>query len=50
MCDNNTIKSHHVSWSDFFRKTWLSSQDLHYKKIIYICNKVYKDLKANKTK
>ena len=49
ICDNNTVKSHHVNWSDFFKKTWLFSQDLH-KKIIFICNKVYKDLKANKTR
>ena len=29
ICDNNTVKSHHVNWSDFFKKTWLFSQDLH---------------------
>ena len=20
MCDNNTVKTHHVNWSDFFKK------------------------------
>ena len=48
MCDNNTVKSHHVNCSDFLKKTWLSSQDLHKKKILFICNKVFKDLKVNK--
>ena len=28
LCNNNTIKTHHVNRSDFFKKTWLSRQDL----------------------
>ena len=28
LCDNNTVKTHHVNRSDFFKKTWLSRQDL----------------------
>ena len=53
ICDNNTVKSHHVNWSDFFKKTWLSWLSWSrssLKKILFICNKVYKDLKVNKTR
>ena len=28
LCDNNTVKTHHVNRSDFSRKTWLYRQDL----------------------
>ena len=28
LCDNNTVKIHHVNQSDFLKKTWLSWQDL----------------------
>ena len=28
LCDNNTVKNHHVSGSDILEKTWLSRQDL----------------------
>ena len=39
LCDNNTVKTHHVNQSYFFQKTWLSRQDL-----------AYKDLKAIKAR
>ena len=50
LCDNNTLKSYHVNWSDFLKKTWLSGQNLKYKTILFISNKVYKDLIANKAR
>ena len=28
LCDNNTVKTHHVNRSDFFKETWLSGQDI----------------------
>ena len=28
LCDNNTVKTHHVNRSDFLKKTWLSRKDL----------------------
>ena len=50
LCNNNTIKTHHVNRSDFFKKTWLSRQDIQSKTIIFISNKVYEDLKVNKVR
>ena len=51
LCDN-TVKTHHVSRSDYFKKTWLldkifSKKKSFYFRDIYI---VYKDLKANKVR
>ena len=34
----------------FFKKTWLSRWDLSLKTILFISNKVYKDVKANKAR
>ena len=34
LCDNNTLKSYHVNRSDFLKETWLSGQNLQYKKIL----------------
>ena len=34
----------------FLKKTWLSRQDLKLKAILFICNKVYKDLNMNKAR
>ena len=28
LCDNNTLKTHHVNWSDFSKRFWLSRKDL----------------------
>ena len=46
LCHNNTVKTHHVNRSDLKKKTWLSRQNIWFKKtILFISNKVYKDLK-----
>ena len=45
LCDNNTVKTHHVNRSDFF-KTRSSVK----KTICFISNQVYKDVKANKAR
>ena len=41
MCDNNTVKTHHVNRSDFKKKTWLSRKDLSFfpycNIYIYVC-------------
>ena len=34
MCDNNTVKSHHINWSDFFKKTYYNY--LTYKNSFYL--------------
>ena len=43
MCDNNTVKTHHINRSDFKKKTWLSRKDLFFPLLqyIYICVCVY---------
>ena len=46
--DNNTVKTHLVSWSDFLRK--LGFLDKIFSKFLFISNKVYKNLKANKAR
>ena len=28
LCDNNTVTTHRVNRSDFFKKTWLSKRDV----------------------
>ena len=34
ICDNNTVNSHHINWSDFLKRTWVSRLDLYL--ILYI--------------
>ena len=50
LCDNNTVKTHHVNRSDFFKKLGFLDKILSKKKILFISDKVYKDLKANKAR
>ena len=51
LCDNNTVKTHHVNWSDFFlRKLGFLDEIFLKKTIVFISNKVYKDVKANKAR
>ena len=51
LCDNNTVKTHHVNRSDFFLRNLAFWTRYSIKKpIIFISNKVYKDLKANKAR
>ena len=35
LCDNNTVKTHHVNRSDFLKKTWLSR--LHSQSTVVEC-------------
>ena len=46
--ENNTVNTHLVSWSDFLRK--LGFLDKIFSKFLFISNKVYKNLKANKAR
>ena len=50
LCDNNAVKSHHVNRSDFFKKLGFLDKIFSKETIIFISNKVYKDLKANKAR
>ena len=49
-CDNNTVKTHHDNRSDFLRTLGFLDKIFSKKPILFICNKVYKDLKGNKAK
>ena len=50
LCDNNTVKTHHVNRSGFSEKLGFLVKIFSKKKILFISNKVYKDLKANKAR
>ena len=51
LCDNNTVKTHHVNRSDFFKKLGFLDKIFSKKKTIcFISNQVYKDVKANKAR
>ena len=50
MYDNNTVKTYHVTWSDFIKKTWLFDKISGKKPILFISNKVYRDFKVNKAR
>ena len=49
LCDNSTVKTQHVNQSVFFKRK-LGFLDKKKKPILFISNKVYKDLKANKAR
>ena len=49
LCDNNAVKFHHFNRSGFFlRKLGFLDKIFSKKTILFISNKVYKDLIANK--
>ena len=51
LCDNHTVETHNVIWSDFLKKNLAFQKKVFGKKtIIFISNKVYKDLKMNKAR
>ena len=41
MCDNNTVKTHHINRSDLKKKTWLSRKDLFFPLLQYIYIYIY---------
>ena len=50
LCENNTVKTHHVNRSDFFKKLGFLDKIFNKKTICFISNQVYKDVKANKAR
>ena len=50
LCDNNTVKTHHVNWSDFLRKLGFLDKIASKNPFFLFPTKVYKDLKAIKAR
>ena len=48
LCENNTVKNHHVNWSDFWKKTGFLDKIFSKKNYLYF--QVYKDLKVIKAR
>ena len=48
LCDNNTVKTHQVNRSDFKKRLGFVDEIFSKKQLIFISNKVCKDVKANK--